>query len=584
MSFPHSFSPNPSIVIDGPRGERAHADHLAQTVRLERKLWKVRDGVWCLVGNGLSNQTFIEGPEGLIAIDTGECVEEMTAAIAAVRAETDTPIVATIYTHFHYVSGTRAILDAEGIDADGLPIWGHDRIVDNLVRYGMEIGAAGGRGLTHQFGLPLPAEGPDGVSNVGLGLAYRSADHAPFTGGFIPPTNTITEPTTATIAGLEVVMTPAPSDADDSITIWFPDLDVCVNNLVWPTLFNIFAIRGEEYRDPRILLTGIDHIASLQPEHLVCTHGPPMSGRDQIANDVVDYRDSIAFLWDQTVRGINRGLTMDELTEFVQLPDRFGRSYLTQQLYGLVEHHVRQIHTGLRGWFDGNEASLFPLPHIERHQRLIEGFGGRQAVMTQARAALNESDLRWALELATWLVRSKADAHGRADGGTADERAQLGAVLRTIAQRTTSANVRSWCLTRAHELEGLIDLSRHRVHRFGAGMVMANPPASSVHALRVVLDPPACANIEMEVRWDFADSGMKSTGLRIRRGVAIPTDGASASVTLQLSQLTWATILGGRLSLADALSNGDAATNDPAALSEFFSCFDLQSLKPQINL
>ena len=42
--------------------------------------------------------------------------------------------------------------------------------------------------------------------------------------------------------------TPAPSDADDSITIWFPDLGVCVNNLAWPALFNVFAIRGEEYR------------------------------------------------------------------------------------------------------------------------------------------------------------------------------------------------------------------------------------------------------------------------------------------------------------------------------------------------
>ena len=46
-------------------------------------------------------------------------------------------------------------------------------------------------------------------------------------------------------------MTPAPSDADDSITIWFPELGVCVNNIVWPALFNIYAIRGEEYRDPQ---------------------------------------------------------------------------------------------------------------------------------------------------------------------------------------------------------------------------------------------------------------------------------------------------------------------------------------------
>jgi hypothetical protein len=31
---------------------------------------------------------------------------------------------------------------------------------------------------------------------------------------------------------------------------------VAINNLAWPALFNVFPIRGEEYRDPRVLLTG----------------------------------------------------------------------------------------------------------------------------------------------------------------------------------------------------------------------------------------------------------------------------------------------------------------------------------------
>ena len=60
-----------------------------------------------MVGNGLSNQTFVEAPDGIIAIDTGESVQEMAAALAALREHTDRPIVAVIYTHFHYVAGTR---------------------------------------------------------------------------------------------------------------------------------------------------------------------------------------------------------------------------------------------------------------------------------------------------------------------------------------------------------------------------------------------------------------------------------------------------------------------------------------------
>ncbi|MEZ5219429.1 MAG: alkyl sulfatase dimerization domain-containing protein [Ilumatobacteraceae bacterium] len=125
-------------------------------------------------------------------------------------------------------------------------------------------------------------------------------------------------------------------------------------------MFNIYAIRGEEYRDPRVVVQGIDHVRGLGAEYLVGTHGPPISGAARIDDEVTRARDAIQFIWDQTVRGLNRDLTAGELIEFVRLPSCYDASYLTQQLYGLAEHHTRQVHTGLRGWFDGFEADLFP--------------------------------------------------------------------------------------------------------------------------------------------------------------------------------------------------------------------------------
>jgi len=583
-SFPDSFTADARPVIDGPAGQRAHRALVEHSDRLARKLWAPRPGVWCLVGNGLSNQTFIEGPDGLIAIDTGESTQEMADALAELRQHTSAPIVAVIYTHFHYVSGTRAVLDEAGRpEGTSFEVWGHEGIVGNRQRYGLEVSAAAGRGLVHQFGISLPPEGEDALVNVGLGRFFRDPGHAPFTDGFIAPDHTISrdtgsEPTAATIAGLAVEFTPAPSDADDNITIWFPELQVCVNNHVWPSLFNVFAIRGEEYRDPRILLTGLDHIAGLGSEHLLGAHGPPLSGAEHIASEVVDYRDAIQFLWDQTVRGINRGLTMDELTEQVQLPSRFERSYLTRQFYGLVEHHVRQIHIGLRGWFDGYEPSLFPTPQRDRHQRLIDGFGGVEVVRTKAREALAGGETRWALELASWLVRSEIDAEtGRIDGGTPDDRSLLAEVLRTIGQRTTSSNARNWCLTRARELEGGLDLARHRVHRFGRGTVLANPLASSVGALRVVLDPERAAGLHREVRWELSDG--QRAGLLIRDGVAVPTDGSAAELAIELSAETWADVLAAKTTLTEGIDDGRITTANPAAVRDFFACFDNTGLR-----
>jgi alkyl sulfatase BDS1-like metallo-beta-lactamase superfamily hydrolase len=265
-------------VSEAERGQLAHHATIDHTNRLERKLYEVRPGVWSLVGNGLSNQNFVEGPGGLIVIDTGESTEEMAWALNAVREHTQAPVVAVIYTHFHYVSGTAALWNNGDTPP---PIWGHEGIVENRRRVGVDLSAAAGRGLVHQFGMLLPHDGEDGLVNSGPGIHFRNPEHAPFTEGFLAPTHTFTEATSANIAGLQVEFTPAPSDADDSVTIWFPELGVAVNNILWPLLFNVFAIRGEQYRDPRILLSGLDHLASLGAQHLVCAHGPPLSGRSQ---------------------------------------------------------------------------------------------------------------------------------------------------------------------------------------------------------------------------------------------------------------------------------------------------------------
>ena len=86
-----SFAADDACTIVGPRGQIGHRDLIDHTQRFTPKLWAVADGVWCFVGNGLSNQTFIEGPEGIIVIDTGESNEEMRSALSELRRVTTSP-------------------------------------------------------------------------------------------------------------------------------------------------------------------------------------------------------------------------------------------------------------------------------------------------------------------------------------------------------------------------------------------------------------------------------------------------------------------------------------------------------------
>ena len=546
----------------GPLGQLAHPDAIAHDARLQRRFYHLGSHAWNLVGNGLSNQTFIEGPGGIIAIDSGESVEEMRSALAELRAHTQAPIVACIYTHFHYISGTRAILEEPG--TSDLQIYGHQDIEANLLRFGGEVAPRSSRGIVHQFGLMLPDESEDALLQCGLGRFFRNPDHAPYTPGYIPAQHTFDQRVTLNIAGLRVEISPAPSDANDSITIWFPQLKVCVNNLVWPSLFNIYAIRGEQYRDPRILLQGIDAIYDLQPDHLLCTHGPPLSG-EEVAPAILDYRDAIAFIWDQTVRGINQGLGLSELTQRVQLPQRFKRSYLTRQFYGLVEHHVRQIHNGLFGWLDEDPSRLFPLPEKKRCARLVAGFGGIKVVRAEIDDAIATGDLRWAAEMASWLTTKHNCAK--------QDKQRLATVLRLFAQHTTSANVRNWCLTQALSLEGSVDLARFCKHRFRLDEVLNAPPTRFIPVLRVLLDPQRALGCEDEMAWHFATG--ERAGLALRGQVAIPTDGSAANLGVGMSHETWARILAGRTTLAAAEEEGVVSLiGERDRVYRFFSAFD----------
>ena len=563
-----SFEPNADNTVTTETGHIANRDLVEHSKRLIRNFYRVSDQVWCLVGNGLSNQTFIDAPDGIIAIDTGESNEEMRAAISELRLHTKKPIVAVLYTHFHYVAGTQAVLDES--PGTKVEIYGHSKIAYNRVRTATEIAPSYGRGLVEQFAITLPSDGPDGNVNVGLGRFYRNPEHKTQTNGFIKPVHTFDSACTIRVAGLNVDVTPAPSDADDSVTYWFESLGCAINNLVWPVLFNVFAIRGEEYRDPRIMLAGIDHLLSLKPKHIVGAHGMPISGNAEILRRVTRYRDSIQFLWDQTVRLTNIGYTSTELAHTIRLPDFFDDDNLTSEFYGVTEHHVRQIRAGLLGWFDGDPANLFPLPRIERSDRMISGFGGREVVRQKATDAIDNDELRWACELSSWLVNSTEVEQF--------DKLLLAKTLRLIAQRTTAANIRNWCLARARHLDGTFDLTRFNQHRLSRKQIISSTNDNAAHILRVLLVPERAIDIDTHLGFNFVDR--QPTGLHIRNCIACPTDGKGAEIAVNCSIETWADILSGDLSLSAAISDKKLKVDgDAHKLRHALQVFDIQNLQ-----
>ncbi|MBL8383379.1 MAG: alkyl/aryl-sulfatase [Burkholderiales bacterium] len=551
-------------IATGPNGALASPALIAQGALLEKRLYTVAPGIWSAVGYGMSNSVAIAAPDGLIVIDTGEGLEESAEHLAAFRGVTAAPVRAVIYSHSHYAHGTPTWQKEAGAP---LPIWGHARLRANVSDVAAEIGPAYSRRARAQFSFYLPDTGPDAMPNQGLGPLFFHKDRAT-TRRFVAPTEEVGEECTVTIAGTRVHFVPAASDSDDTLIIGFPDLDCVVNNHIWPVLFNIYTLRGEAYRDPLQLVRAIDRIRAMDPLHLVGVHGPPISGRDRVRQALADHRDSIQFLWDQTVRGINDGLAIEEIVARVKLPPRLAASPYIPPCYGEVPYHVRAIHNGVLGWYDMDAARLHPLPPAEEARRMVAGFGGRAAMTRAVDDALAARNWSWAAQLANYLMRDDP-----ADAGARTLKARA---LRGIAQVTSAANTRSICLTEALTLEGQIDPMAESAWRANRFQVMNAPPLRFLEALRVQLDPARAAAADIALDLHLTDRDVTGS-LHVIGGVArfAPAAHPRAELRLALTQGIWADLYAGKRTLAQAVADGAAAASPSAdAVAAFFDLFD----------
>lgn len=553
MNETHSPYMGAAVQIGtGARGEIANARLIAHGQQLERKLHKVTDRIYCQLGSCLGNSTMILGESGMIVVDTGDCIEQSAEQLRDFRSISDKPVAALIYTHGHYAMGSRTYVPPGNDDL--LPIYAHKDILQVMARTLGDLAPFLTRRAAMQFGLFLPADGPDAMPNHGLGKLFFDLNRYKPTAGFVRPNRLMDDGQEEVIDGVQFQFWHHAADSEDTVLIWLPQYRTVINNIAWPVMFNIYTLRGETFRNPMRLLPGLDRILGLQPEHLVGVHGVPISGREVIQQAVTEYRDCIQYTYDQVCRGINLGMSPDELVDFVRLPETLANGRLTGQFYGELPFYVRQIYNGLVGWFGNDSVELHALPRARANDRWVELAGGVKRVLEQARAAFEKREFAWCAEMATAVLASQP--------GSAAARQIKADSLRAMGQVTTAANTRSWFLTQARELEGLTDTFQLPVCFVNATTVTQLPPVTYVNALRFKLPPDLSADGAKLVRLTLA--GSSSFDLHLRNGIvevreAMPQTAADCEIELTFAD--WARLNGGAKSSVDAAAfkiSGDA--------------------------
>lgn len=469
--------------------------------QFEQTVIRVTDEIHVAVGFGLANAILIEGTDGAVIVDTLETMEQAKAVRAAFEKITRKPVKAIVYTHNH----TDHVFGA-AVWADTAPaVYAHrttGHYIDRLVNQLRPI--IGTRSM-RMFGTYLDAAGR---VNAGIGPFLGLRENS--TVGLLRPTHTVDRALTITVAGIPMTLIHAPGETDDQIVIHLPRQGVllCGDNF-YASFPNLYTIRGTPFRSLSQWVESLDRMRELRPNHLVPSHGPPLTGSDTIYGVLTDYRDAIQFVHDQTIRGINQGLTPDELVAAVRLPPHLARAPYLGEYYGKVAWAVRAMFDGYLGWFDGNASSLHPLsPDAEAE--LIAGIaGGQSALMAHAAALSAEGRHQAVLQLTDHLLRLLPD----------DERVRTMRIdaLVALGEKEANANARHYYLTEALEIRDRFLAAERAVP--SPRTVHGFPLSGFFEALKVNLDPVAAAHVDRRVGFVFPDAGQSYT-IHVRRGVA----------------------------------------------------------------
>ena len=469
---------------------------------------KVTDGVYSAIGYGLANIMMIEGDDGIIIVDAGETNEQAEKTLEEFRKITDKPVVAVIYTHNHvdHTEGAGVFVEdgkKAGIDVD---VIAHDSLIKN---YYKAFGALSNQQADFSYrwtGTFLPDEGEDKRISAGIGPFLLTGNTS-----FVPPNVTFNDTLQREYAGVNMLIGYQPGETPDEIYVWLPDKGVLfVGENLYELFPNLYSMRGTKYRDVSLWIDSIDELRSFNATYMVPSHTRPVVGQENVYNILTAYRDGIAYIYDQTIRNINKGFEPNELIYIVELPDYLKNHPWLQPRYGQIEWMVKGIYSGEVGWNIGDPTWFNTVTKEERGKNIIEGFGGINETIAKIKDAIVDGNYKWAAELATYFLYAHPD----------NEEAKLlkAQAFRILGWMNPTSGGRNWYLTNAQVLEGKLDPSLFSTFHGSQERMMSTPTDLLLNQLRFKVDPTKSADLNITVGIRLNDTN-EGYGYELRKAV-----------------------------------------------------------------
>ena len=420
----------------------------------------------------------------------------------------------------------------------------------------------------YQYGM-LVKDGPQGTMTSGLGLGPSKG-----TVTFAVPTNIISKPfQKETIAGLDFEFMLAPdTEAPAEMFFYIPKYKaLSTAEDAVHTQHNVYSLRGAKVRSAynwaKYLREANDRWGN-EAEVLYAPHHWPIWGKERISEHLTRQSAAYKYINDQSIRLANSGYDMIEAAEMIKLPEALQSEWGLRGYYGTTNHNVKAAIDKQFGWYNGNPATLHPLPRVETAKKYVEYMGGADAIVKKAKADYDKGNYRWVMQALMQVVYADP-SNMAARNLMADASEQLG-------YQSEAGTWRGWYLSAAKDLrEGVKPM---QVVTFASpDTVSAMPLELFFDYLSIRLDGPKAEGKTIKLNLNLPDTKDKYL-LVVQYGVLQyhkdqQADDADASLTMDRSTLN--EIIGGKLKVEQGVTNGKIKLDgDPKKFEEFVGLLD----------
>jgi alkyl sulfatase BDS1-like metallo-beta-lactamase superfamily hydrolase len=198
-------------------------------------------------------------------------------------------------------------------------------------------------------------------------------------------------------------------ETDDQLYVWVPGRKALASADYYQG-FLPNAGNGKRYqRHVEDWAVAMREMAALQPEILLPAHGAPISDTATIVENFTVLADTLQYIVDVTIEGLNAGKRKDLIYGAIELPEHLAQHPTMNVQYVSVSDISKMVIKKYTGWWDDIPSHWTPASMEDQGEMIIELAGGNIPAITQYAREMIADNIKLASHLTDWLFYARPD-------------------------------------------------------------------------------------------------------------------------------------------------------------------------------